>query len=207
MKIAAVQMVSTPSVERNLETARRLVARAAADGATLVVLPEYFCFMGKADRDKLAAMRQGVARLCEGADLVIYDTMFTPEDYRRLPHYGHSRPSDAIALAIRTEAPIFAADDVIAESAIEFEGEEVDEEQLEAEVVKFRSFLDDVTPEQLDKLPIDYIEKRNALVDAVTLDDAKNAAQRLWGQGLLTVIVGRAPQAAAQPAVAPPKAN
>lgn len=60
---------------------------------------------------------------------------------------------------------------------------------------------------QLDKLPIDYIEKRNALVDAVTLDDAKKAAQRLWGQGLLTVIVGRAPQAAAQPASTTPKAN
>ena len=59
-----------------------------------------------------------------------------------------ARPSDAIALAIRTEAPIFAADDVIAESAIEFEGEEVDEEQLEAEVLKFRSFLEDVTPDQ-----------------------------------------------------------
>jgi zinc protease len=61
---------------------------------------------------------------------------------------------------------------------------------------------------QLDKLPIDYIEKRNAIVDAVTLDDAKKAAQRLWGNGLLTVIVGRAPQAAAQPAAAiPPTAN
>jgi bifunctional DNase/RNase len=58
-----------------------------------------------------------------------------------------SRPSDAIALAIRAEAPIFAADRVIEESAIEFEGEEVDEEQLEAEVQKFKSFLDDVTPE------------------------------------------------------------
>jgi zinc protease len=57
---------------------------------------------------------------------------------------------------------------------------------------------------QLDKLPIDYIEKRNAIVDAVTLDDAKKAARRLWGQGLLTVIVGRAPQAAAQPAAAAP---
>jgi zinc protease len=57
---------------------------------------------------------------------------------------------------------------------------------------------------QLDKLPIDYIEKRNAIVDAVTLDDTKKAAQRLWGQGLLTVIVGRAPQAAAQPAAASP---
>src|ERR1700716_2569155 len=63
---------------------------------------------------------------------------------------------------------------------------------------------------QLDKLPIDYIEKRNAIVDAVTLDDTKKAARRLWGQGLLTVIVGRAPQAAAQPAAAtppPPRAN
>jgi zinc protease len=60
---------------------------------------------------------------------------------------------------------------------------------------------------QLDKLPIDYIEKRNAIVDAVTLEDAKRVAKRLWGQGLLTVIVGRAPQAAAQPVAAPPKAN
>ena len=60
---------------------------------------------------------------------------------------------------------------------------------------------------QLDKLPIDYIEKRNALVEAVTLDDAKKAAKRLWDQGLLTVIVGRAPQAAAQPAATAPKAN
>jgi zinc protease len=62
---------------------------------------------------------------------------------------------------------------------------------------------------QLDRLPIDYIEKRNAIVDAVTLDDARNAARRLWGQGLLTVIVGRAPQAAAEPAsaVPPPRAN
>ena len=58
-----------------------------------------------------------------------------------------SRPSDAIALAIRAEAPIFAADRVIEESAIEFEGEEVDEERLEAEVAKFKHFLDEVTPE------------------------------------------------------------
>jgi len=56
---------------------------------------------------------------------------------------------------------------------------------------------------QLDKLPIDYLEKRNAIVDAVTLDDAKKAAKRLWSQGLLTVIVGRTPQAAAQPVTAP----
>ena len=56
-----------------------------------------------------------------------------------------ARPSDALALAVRTSAPIFAADDVIEESAIEFEGEEVeDQEQV---VEKFKDFLDNVTPE------------------------------------------------------------
>ena len=40
LKIAAVQMVSTPSVERNLATARSLVAQAAEQGARLVALPE-----------------------------------------------------------------------------------------------------------------------------------------------------------------------
>ncbi|MGY4501252.1 putative Zn-dependent peptidase [Bradyrhizobium sp. GM24.11] len=62
--------------------------------------------------------------------------------------------------------------------------------------------------DQQDKLPIDYIEKRNAIVDAVTLDDARKVARRLWAQGLLTVVVGRAPQAAAQPATPTvPKSN
>jgi phosphoribosyl 1,2-cyclic phosphodiesterase len=50
------------------------------------------------DREKLQAMRSELVRLCEGADLVVYDTMFTAEDYRSLPHYGHSRPSDAIEI-------------------------------------------------------------------------------------------------------------
>ena len=54
MKIAAVQMVSTTRVETNLASARALIAHAARDGAELVVLPEYFCVMGRADRDKLA---------------------------------------------------------------------------------------------------------------------------------------------------------
>jgi len=56
-----------------------------------------------------------------------------------------SRPSDAIALAICAEAPIFAADSVIEESAIEFEGEEVNEEEMVAE---FKKFLDHVSPEE-----------------------------------------------------------
>ncbi len=59
-----------------------------------------------------------------------------------------SRPSDAIALAVRAEAPIFVADDVIEESAIEFEGEEINDADLEREVSKFRSFLESVTPDE-----------------------------------------------------------
>ena len=56
---------------------------------------------------------------------------------------------------------------------------------------------------QLDKLPIDYLDKRAAIIDAVTLDDARQAAKRLWGQGLITVVVGREPQATAQTTGAP----
>jgi bifunctional DNase/RNase len=56
-----------------------------------------------------------------------------------------SRSSDAIAVAVRAQAPIFAADDVIEESAIEFEGEEVNEEEM---IDEFKRFLDDVSPDQ-----------------------------------------------------------
>ncbi len=52
--------------------------------------------------------------------------------------------SDALALAVRTQAPIFAHEDVIAESAIEFEHEVEDQEDV---VDKFKEFLDNVSPE------------------------------------------------------------
>ena len=54
MKLAALQMVSGPEVGPNLAVAGRLVAEAAAAGARLLVLPEYFCLMGRHDDDKLA---------------------------------------------------------------------------------------------------------------------------------------------------------
>jgi len=54
MKIAAVQMVTSCSVQGNLERAESLIAEAAAAGARLVALPENFAFMGRADHDKLA---------------------------------------------------------------------------------------------------------------------------------------------------------
>jgi bifunctional DNase/RNase len=56
-----------------------------------------------------------------------------------------SRPSDAIALAVRADAPIFAAEEVIEESAIEFEGEDVNEEEI---VSEFKQFLEHVTPDE-----------------------------------------------------------
>jgi len=43
---------------------------------------------------------------------------------------------------------------------------------------------------QLDKLGIDYIDRRIAMIDAVTLDDAKRVAQRLFGGGLLVTDAG-----------------
>ena len=55
-----------------------------------------------------------------------------------------SRPSDALALAVRVSAPIFAAEEVIEESTIEFEHEVEDTEEV---VEKFKDFLDQVTPE------------------------------------------------------------
>jgi nitrilase len=53
-RVAALQMVSTPERERNLAEAEQLIAEAAAQGAQLVLLPEYFCFMGFKDTDKIA---------------------------------------------------------------------------------------------------------------------------------------------------------
>jgi len=47
---------------------------------------------------KLHAMRDGLVDLCRGADLVIYDSQFTAEEYRQRPHWGHSTPDDAIAI-------------------------------------------------------------------------------------------------------------
>ncbi|MFN3860004.1 MAG: carbon-nitrogen hydrolase family protein [Roseateles sp.] len=54
MKIAACQMVSGPDLAANLAAARRLLEAAAAQGARLAALPEYFCLMGQHDSDKLA---------------------------------------------------------------------------------------------------------------------------------------------------------
>ncbi|HEX6262084.1 MAG TPA: bifunctional nuclease family protein [Actinomycetota bacterium] len=57
-------------------------------------------------------------------------------------HEVSSRPSDAIALAVRTGVPIFAAEDVLEAAAVE-----IHEDDAEEEVERFKQFLEDVTPE------------------------------------------------------------
>ena len=61
MKVAALQMVSAPEVETNLAIAGRLIAEAAAAGAAVALLPEYFCLLGRKDTDKVA-MRERDSR-------------------------------------------------------------------------------------------------------------------------------------------------
>jgi deaminated glutathione amidase len=54
MRVAAVQTVSGGDVEANLAQAEPLIGRAVAEGAKLVVLPEYFGIFGARATDKLA---------------------------------------------------------------------------------------------------------------------------------------------------------
>ena len=55
-----------------------------------------------------------------------------------------SRPSDAIALSVRADVPIYVADEVLDAAGIELKDDE------ETEVEKFREFLDQVTPEDFE---------------------------------------------------------
>ena len=54
VKVAGIQMASSPQVSSNLIEAERLIALAVEQGAKIVVLPEYFCIMGTKDIDKVA---------------------------------------------------------------------------------------------------------------------------------------------------------
>jgi bifunctional DNase/RNase len=60
-----------------------------------------------------------------------------------------SRPSDAVAVAVRTETPIFVSDELMDSEGIilALDNEEEDEETLEELATQFRQFLDQVRPE------------------------------------------------------------
>src|SRR3546814_1475609 len=53
-RVAAIQTVSSTDPVSNMQDAATLIAQAADDGAQLIALPEYFCFMGRKDTDKLS---------------------------------------------------------------------------------------------------------------------------------------------------------
>ncbi len=63
LRVGAVQLCASDDLGVNLATVRSLTARAAADGARLVVLPECFSFLGRREGDKLA-----IAEAFDGAD-------------------------------------------------------------------------------------------------------------------------------------------
>ncbi|MEX0850796.1 MAG: bifunctional nuclease family protein [Gaiellaceae bacterium] len=77
-----------------------------------------------------------------------------------------SRPSDAIALAVRCDAQIFATEDVIEESGIDFQSDDAEQPGLvtasslaDLDPAEFRKFLETVTPEEfassLEELELD----------------------------------------------------
>ena len=86
-------------------------------------------------------------------------------DFREGTFYGElvfengtrvsARPSDAVALAVRTEIPVFVDPAVLDSAGVvvseEDEVEEVPEEESEDEVERFREFLDTISPEDFDE--------------------------------------------------------
>jgi len=81
--------------------------------------------------------RVEVARLEEGT---YYAAIVLRGEERELA--VDARPSDSIALAVRVDCPIYVADEVFAEAAVEI----AEAEDEEAEVERFRHFLEGVDP-------------------------------------------------------------
>ncbi len=89
-----------------------------------------------------------------------------------------SRSSDAIAVAIRAHAPIFAADDVIEESAIEMEGDEVNEEEI---VDEFKRFLDKVSAEDFAEAEVEADDLETARTSPRTRTSTRSEVLELAG--------------------------
>jgi bifunctional DNase/RNase len=60
-------------------------------------------------------------------------------------HSISSRPSDAVAIAVRTDAPVFASRDLLDEAGVH-----IRDEEDEDEIAKFREFLDRIGPEDFE---------------------------------------------------------
>lgn len=79
LQVGSIQMVSTPDTMQNLRKAEELIKKASQQGCQLAVLPEYFCFLGHSDKDKLkiqekfgsGPLQDGLARIAEQEKIYI----------------------------------------------------------------------------------------------------------------------------------------
>jgi bifunctional DNase/RNase len=90
-----------------------------------------------------------------------------------------SRPSDAIALAVRCEAQIFATDDVVDESGIEFQAGDDEQVSLvtasslaDLDPEEFRRFIETVTPEEFATSLEEAFDELDETDDEVEEDDS-----------------------------------
>jgi bifunctional DNase/RNase len=92
-------------------------------------------------RDSIVALGNAVDRVVvtELRDNIFFADLVFKQDEGEV--HVSARPSDAIALAARTEAPLFADAQVLEDAGIEIE-----EESEEDEIERFREFLEDVSP-------------------------------------------------------------
>ena len=98
-------------------------------------------------RDTLAALGAAVSRITVTE---LRDRTFFAELELRIEGRTvrvSSRPSDAIALAVRVDAPIYASEDVLDEAAAPVQEEPGDPEEQEQIVDEFREFIDQVNPD------------------------------------------------------------
>ena len=72
-RVAAIQMISTDSVRQNLEKIKESVGRCAEEGARLVLLPEYFSFMGNLGSSNLSLLTSITPECCPKATLKFFE--------------------------------------------------------------------------------------------------------------------------------------
>jgi bifunctional DNase/RNase len=94
-------------------------------------------------RDMLGELGVNVERIVisDLVDQTFYATIRIAANGQGSGNEVSSRPSDAIALAVRLNTPIYASEEVLEQAGIELRDDE------ETEVQKFREFLDQVSPE------------------------------------------------------------
>ena len=104
--------------------------------------------------DLLAALIESLDAHVDHVEVTeVREGTFLAELAVRGPHGGvslDSRPSDAIALALRLDAPLFASDAVL-DAAGALVSVETDDRAIDEDVDRFRAFLDEVDPAEFEK--------------------------------------------------------